>query len=179
MDRVVRHAIAQGLKPITAIQMATLNTAQHFGLERELGSITPGRRADLILSSDLTTLPIELVIARGLVMAENGRLTAELPKFNYPDTAKNSVHVGRALNSADFEIAAPKGANKVEARVIGVIENQAPTKALQRPLNVKSGLAEMDRNADVCKSRLSNATVDWAPSSTPLSPALVTTSIAP
>ena len=46
MDRVVRHAIAQGLKPMTAIQMATLNTAQHFGLERELGSITPGRRAD-------------------------------------------------------------------------------------------------------------------------------------
>ena len=79
MNRVVRHAIAQGLKPITAIQMATLNTAQHFGLERELGSITPGRRADLILSSDLTTLPIELVIARGQVMAENGKLTAELP----------------------------------------------------------------------------------------------------
>ena len=151
MNRVVRHAIAQGLKPITAIQMATLNTAQHFGLERELGSITPGRRADLILSSDLTTLPIELVIARGQVMAENGKLTAELPKFSYPDTAKNTVHVGRTLNSTDFEIAAPKGANKVEARVIGVIENQAPTKALQRPLNVKSGLAEMDRNADVCQ----------------------------
>ena len=45
MNRVVRHAIAQGLPPVTAIQMATLNTAQHFGLERELGSITPGRRA--------------------------------------------------------------------------------------------------------------------------------------
>jgi adenine deaminase len=151
MNRVVRHAIAQGLKPITAIQMATLNTAQHFGLERELGSITPGRRADLILSSDLTTLPIELVIARGQVMAENGKLTAELPKFDYPGTAKNTVHVGRKLTLADFEIAAPKGANKVEARVIGVIENQAPTKALQRPLNVKSGLVEMDRGTDVCQ----------------------------
>ena len=64
--------------------MATLNTAQHFGLERELGSITPGRRADLILSSDLAALPIELVIARGQVMAENGKLVAELPKFAYP-----------------------------------------------------------------------------------------------
>ena len=42
MDRVVRHAIAQGLKPVTAIQMATLNTAEHFGLEREIGSIAPG-----------------------------------------------------------------------------------------------------------------------------------------
>ena len=46
MDRVVRHAIAAGPRPVTAIQMATLNTAQHFGLERELGAIAPGRRAD-------------------------------------------------------------------------------------------------------------------------------------
>jgi adenine deaminase len=151
MNRVVRHAIAEGLKPITAIQMATLNTAQHFGLDRELGSITPGRRADLILSSDLNTLPIELVIAHGQVMAENGKLVVELPKFAYPETAKNTVHVGRKLGSKDFEIAAPKGANKVEARVIGVIENQAPTKALQRPLDVKSGLVEMDRAGDVCQ----------------------------
>ena len=78
MDRVVRHAIACGLKPITAIQMATLNTATHFGLERELGSITPGRRADLILTSDLATLPIELVIGQGRVLAEHGILTAPL-----------------------------------------------------------------------------------------------------
>jgi adenine deaminase len=151
MNRVVRHAIAEGLNPVTAIQMATLNTAQHFGLERELGSITPGRRADLILSSDLTTLPIELVIAHGHVMAENGKLAVELPKFAYPKSAKDTVHVGRTLSATDFEIAAPKGANKVEAHVIGVIENQAPTKALQRPLNVKSGLVEMDRGSDVCQ----------------------------
>jgi adenine deaminase len=151
MNRVVRHAIAEGLNPVTAIQMATLNTAQHFGLERELGSITPGRRADLILSSDLTTLPIELVIAHGQIMAENGKLVVELPKFAYPETAKNTVHVGRKLSAKDFEIAAPQGANKVEARVIGVIENQAPTKALQRPLNVRSGLVEMDRGSDVCQ----------------------------
>jgi adenine deaminase len=41
MNRVVRHAIEQGLKPVTAIQMATLNTAEHFGLEKDIGSITP------------------------------------------------------------------------------------------------------------------------------------------
>ena len=64
MNRVVRHAISQGLKPMTAIQMATLNTATHFGMERELGSITPGRRADIILTSDLVELPIEQVISK-------------------------------------------------------------------------------------------------------------------
>lgn len=151
MNRVVRHAIAQGLKPVTAIQMATLNTAQHFGLERELGSITPGRRADLILTSNLAALPVELVIARGRVLAENGRLTADIPAFPYPAWARGTVKMKRALSAADFDIAAPKGANEVNARVIGVIENQAPTKALERRLNVSSGLVEMDRKGDVCQ----------------------------
>ena len=154
MNRVVRHAIAQGLKPITAIQMATLNTAQHFGLERELGSITPGRRADLILTSDITALPIELVIARGVVLAENGALRADIPAFAYPEAARRTMNMKRALTARDFDIAAPAGRNQVDVRVIGVIENQAPTKALQKTLKVESGLVEMDRANDVCQIAL-------------------------
>ena len=144
MDRVVRHAIACGLKPITAIQMASLNTATHFGLERELGSITPGRRADLILTSDLATLPIELVIGQGRVLAENGVLTAPLEPWPYPDFAKNTVRLGRQLTAQAFEIKAPTGRNAVTARVIGVIENQAGTKALERTLPVEDGLVALD-----------------------------------
>lgn len=154
MNRVVRHAIAQGLKPVTAIQMATLNTAQHFGLERELGSITPGRRADLILTSDLVALPVEMVIAHGEVLAENGKLTADIPAYAYPASARDTVKMGRKLVGKDFDIAAPKGANQVKARVIGVIENQAPTKALERTLKVSQGLVEMDRAQDVCQIAL-------------------------
>ena len=56
--------------PLVALQMATINTATHFGLEREIGSLTPGRRADVILTSDLVTLPIEHVIARGQTVAK-------------------------------------------------------------------------------------------------------------
>ncbi len=151
MDRVLRHAIAQGLKPITAIQMATLNTAQHFGLERELGSITPGRRADLILTSDLIALPIELVMAQGEVVAEHGKLTAQFPQFTYPTAAKNTVHMKRDLSAADFDIKAPAGANQVKARVIKVIENQAPTKQMIANLPVHSGLVAMDAATDVCQ----------------------------
>ncbi|MDX2204009.1 MAG: adenine deaminase [Hyphomicrobiaceae bacterium] len=151
MDRVVRHAIAEGLPPMTAIQMATLNTAQHFGLEREVGSIAPGRRADMILTSDIAALPIELVIARGEVLAEAGRLVAPFPTAAYPDSAKGTVRMARDLTAADFEIAAPPGAASVRARVIGVIENQAPTRALTHELAVAGGRVEMDRAADVCQ----------------------------
>jgi adenine deaminase len=154
MNRVVRHAIAQGLKPVTAIQMASLNTAEHFGLERELGSITPGRRADMILTSDLVALPIELVIARGKVLAEAGRLTADIPAFAYPASARNTVHMKRDLTAEDFAIAAPKGANEVTARVIGVIENQAPTRALEKRLKVASGLVDAGLESGVCQIAL-------------------------
>lgn len=154
MNRVLRHAIAQGLKPITAIQMATLNTATHFGLERELGSITPGRRADLVLTSDLISLPVELVMAHGEVIAEHGKLSAKFEGFTYPASAKNTVHMKRDLAAADFDIRAPQGANQVKARVIKVIENQAPTGQMVATLPVSSGLVAMDKQADVCQIAL-------------------------
>jgi adenine deaminase len=151
MNRVLRHAIAQGLKPITAIQMATLNTATHFGLERELGSITPGRRADVVLTSDLITLPIELVLAHGEVVAEHGKLTATFPAFEYPASAKATVKMLRDVSAEDFNIKAPEGANQVRARVIGVIENQAPTKALEIDLPVQLGLVNIEAQNDVAQ----------------------------
>jgi adenine deaminase len=154
MNRVVRHAIAQGLKPVTAIQMASLNTAEHFGLGRELGSIAPGRRADFLIVSDLPQLVIDSVHARGELMAEGGRLVAAMPRFDYPALARDTVRMKHDLEARDFEIAAPKGANKVKARVIGVIENQAPTKALTRELEVGDSIVQMDRRKDVCQIAL-------------------------
>ncbi len=152
MNRVVRHAIACGCEPLVALQMATINTATHFGLEREIGSVTPGRRADIILSSDLTDLPIETVIARGQVVAENGAITVECPHLNWPDNARNTVHLGHELTESDFEIQTPAGANRVQANVIGVVENQAPTKALKAELPIIGGLVEGE--GEVCQIAL-------------------------
>jgi adenine deaminase len=154
IDRVVRHAIAQGLKPVTAIQMATLNTAQHFKLEREIGSITPGRRADFLLVSDLASLTIDAVYGRGIKLAEQGKMVAELPAYAYPASARNTVNLRRALQAKDFDIAAPIGANSVNARVIGIVENQAPTQALIKTIPVDSGLVTGDAAQDVCQISL-------------------------
>ena len=154
MDRVVRHAIDCGLDPLIALQMATINTATHFGLEREIGSITPGRRADCILTSDLATLPIETVIARGAVVAENGACLAEEPDFTWPASARETVRMGRRLVAADFDIPAPAGATRVRARVIGVVENQAPTRALEAELAVVDGLVAADVAKDVAQIAL-------------------------
>jgi len=126
MNRVVRHAVDCGCDPLVALQMATINTATHFGLERELGSIAPGRRADVILTSDIEKLPINVVFARGARIAEDGKI----------------VHMGKMLTDADFKITAPDGANTVTAKVIGVVENQAPTEALTAELPVINGTVQ-------------------------------------
>jgi adenine deaminase len=152
MNRVLRHAIDCGCDPLVAIQMCTVNTATHFGLERELGSIAPGRRADMILTSDLTTLPIEVVYGRGVKLAENGHILVDCPHLDWPAKARNTVHLGKDLTAQDFEIEAPKGANSAHVKVIGVVENQAPTEALTAELPVVDGLVEGE--GDVCQIAL-------------------------
>ena len=154
MNRVVRHAIDCGCDPLVALQMATINTATHFGLERELGSITPGRRADLILTSDLKTLPINHVIARGVTVALDGEIQVDCPHLDWPDDARNTVHLGKTLTAEDFIVTAPEGANTVTAKVIGVVENQAPTKALTADLQVSDGAVQGDDAKDVCQIAL-------------------------
>ena len=137
-----------------ALQMATINTATHFGLERELGSIAPGRRADVILTSDLKTLPIEHVIARGQTVARNGVCEVDCPHYDWPRHARSTVHMGPLKTAEAFEIKAPEGANTVRANVIGVIENQAPTKALKADLPVQDGLVETTDQGDICQIAL-------------------------
>jgi len=76
------------------------------------------------------------------------------PKFDYPANARNTVKLGRNLVSVDFDIQAPEGAQRVTANVIGVVENQAPTKALTMELAVRDGLVRGDRERDVCQIAL-------------------------
>jgi adenine deaminase len=146
MNRVLRHAIACGCDPLIAIQMATINPASHFGLERELGSITPGRRADVILTTDLRTLPIDAVVAQGQLVAENGRLLVDCPRIDWPGAARNSVHLGKELAAADFAVTAQGDSARV--RVIGVVENQAPTRALVADLPIRGGVIQPE--GDIC-----------------------------
>jgi adenine deaminase len=147
VNRAVRVAIDSGIPPLTALQMATLNTAEHFGLEREIGMIAPGRYADILLVSDLQDFRAEVVIAQGQVAAENGHLLLDLPSFPYPEWVTNSIHLARLLTAEDFRLLSPRFGGeeeatrphsgvKVMANIIGVIENQAPTRPLQMEVEV-------------------------------------------
>lgn len=151
MDRVVRHAIECGCEPLVALQMATVNTATHFGLERELGSISPGRLADVILTSSLRSLPVHHVIAQGRTVALEGVIQVDCPHLDWPADTRSTVHLGKSLVPADFIVPAPAKTETVSVKAIGVVENQAPTKALTVELRVRDGTVEGDRANDVCQ----------------------------
>ena len=155
IDRVLRHAISQGLDPLTAIQMATINTADHFGVTRDMGMIAPGRFADVVLVKDLNHFSADLVIARGHIAAENGKMCIDLPAHDYPAWVKNSVHQPRLKTAADFALTAKNIQNGTSiANVIGVIENQAPNHHLREQVQIIDGLVQVDIAHDIIKIAL-------------------------
>ncbi len=154
MDRVLRHAVAHGLSSMAAIQMMTINTAEHFGLSRELGLIAPGRWADVVLSLDLRDFHADVVIAKGKVIAEKGILRLGVSRYSYPAWVRNSVHIERNLRADDFALRVSGSPSRVRANVIGVIENQAPTRHLVMDLPDDDGEVRPDIGRDVAKLAL-------------------------
>lgn len=158
VNRAIKQAMAHGLAPMRAIQMATLNTAEHFGVAREVGMIAPGRFADVLIVKDLPQFKPDLVLARGKVVAREGRLLIEMPHFPYPDWATHSMHLGHALTRADFRLEVPHSVGtdqtQVNANVIGIIENQAPTRHLRMTVPVSGGEVRVDIKKDIAKVAL-------------------------
>lgn len=152
MDRVVRHAIEQHMPPMTAIQMATINTAEYFGLGREIGSIAPGRHADILIVSDLESFEVDAVIAKGRLASEAGRILVQMPEMAYPAWARQSVHLNRPVTAQDFVLKAPPGKNSATANVIGINENQAPTILIRKVVKVVDGCVGIDLSQDLAKA---------------------------
>lgn len=150
VNRAVRQAIAQGLAPLRAIQMATINTAEHFGLSRQVGMIAPGRFADIVILTDLAQFTIDTVIAKGKIASHSGRSLLPIPDFAYPEWAIHSVHLKHPLTANDFRLAAPTDGH-IKANVIGVIENQAPTRHLQFEVISNSHEIHPDIEQDLAK----------------------------
>jgi len=141
IDSLVRLAIRGGLDPVTAVTMATLNPAEHYGL-RDRGAVAPGRRADLFVTSDLHALPVELVIAGGQVVARDGQRLRDsvAPAATLPDT----FHV-----AWPEDLRLPAGGPR--ARVIGIVEDQLVTTAHVEEVRVEDGVAVADPDRDMLR----------------------------
>lgn len=118
MDMIVRAAIELGLDPIQAISMATINTARHFRIDQLTGSISIGKRANLIILEDLGSFRIKSVIARG-------KLNPEIEEIRYPGYVFKTVRY-KKLYPDDMKIRSEK--NKVSVHVIEIVPGKLITK---------------------------------------------------
>lgn len=145
MNDIVRRTIAQGVDPVEAIQMVTINPATHFGF-KETGILAPGKRADIAVISDLQEMTIAQVYLDGKKVAENGKLTIDIPAYTYPDSVKSSVKRG-PVTREEIQISAT--GQRVKVRAIEVIPDQNLTEAREFELNVKDGVVEPCLRQDV------------------------------
>jgi len=151
MDHIVRRAIEEGVDPVTAIQMATLNTAEHFKVDHEVGAIAPARYADILLLDNLSKVSVNTVIADGKVVAKEGKLTVDIPTPTYPDFAKKTVRLPKPLTPEDFEIRAPAPEGTAKVRVIEVIEASVLTKHLVVDAPISDGKVVASPELDLAK----------------------------
>jgi len=151
IDHVVKRAIEEGADPVTAIQMVTLNTAEHIGLSNILGSIAPHKIADLVILDDLEKVKVKTVIAEGQIVAKDGKMTVDLPSPRYPSYVKNSIHLKKRLDECDFEIKTRRKDGVVTANIIGIQEGTIVTKHLQERLKIEKEKIDISIERDIAK----------------------------
>ena len=150
VDDLVRKAIQVGIDPVTAVQMASLNPAEYFGLDRDIGGIAPGKIADILLVEDLKKFIVNQVIVNGQRMAADGRLLVDLSPATYPSWMINTVHVPNQLRAEDFTLKTDH-VSSTKAHVLKVFPEQIISLDEPEDLTVAHGQILPDVDRDILK----------------------------
>lgn len=144
INGMVRRAVEAGVDPIKAVQCASLNTAEYFGL-KNLGAVAPGYKADLLILPDLKSFKPDFVLKNGKVIVENGRLISQMEEFETP-SMRGSVNV-KWIEKEDFRIEAKSDIVKT----IEVIPHQLVTKSTVSKIKIENGNAISNIDTDTLK----------------------------
>ena len=148
INGMVKVCVEAGLSPVKAVKIASLNTAEYFGL-KNVGAIAPGYKADLLVLPDLVNFEPELVLKNGNIVAQNGKLLYEI-NSTLQGTARGSVNV-RWIERSDFKIKTAVNDGEAFVKAIQVIPNQLITKVYDAKVNIVNGCAEPNLNDDILK----------------------------
>ncbi len=149
IDQSIRVAIEGGVDPVAAVQMATINAARYYRVDHFLGSLAPGRQADILIVDDLNQFSIESVIAKGELVVEAGSYVGRLDRPTYPAFLKDTVRLSRPAEAATFEVDAPEGVGEITVRVIGGDSLVSDERHIALP--VVDGKVVADTDQDVIK----------------------------
>ena len=152
VDRLLRRAVAEGIDPVAAVQMVTINCAQCFQMDQDLGSVTPGKCADMVLFDGLKDFRASLVIIDGEPAAEDGVLTAPPVPANLPAWAKDTMRLAAPVTADQLQIAAPVREGPVRVRAIEVIGGSAANREAVVTLQAQNGRVSAAPDQDVLKA---------------------------
>ena len=147
----VNRSIELGMPPMQAIKAATIRAAKHFRIDDEVGSITPGRLADILLVKDIRHIEPTAVFFEGELVAEDGVLRVDCPVSAYPDWIKDTVHLKRPITPECFVKRAKSTTDSARVHVINTINHQIINRASVETLPVKDGKICCDTARDIIK----------------------------
>jgi len=150
MEYVLQKAIDYGFDPIAAVQMATLNVAEHFSLDPLIGGIAPGRLADMVMIPGIKTIDARLVISNGNVVAREGKPTKAPREHSFTKESLNSVKLVENFKPSDFIIQTVEGTQTQKLRVINMVTDLV-TAEVEIEWRVIAGEIESDVAQDVIK----------------------------
>jgi adenine deaminase len=149
VDNMVRMAIAMGVAPMAAIQMATINAAEALRIDDKVGLIAPGRAADILFIDNLRDFRVQQVMANGMVVARNGRLSIALSPPKRSKRVLESFKV-EPIKAEELVLRAPAGKHKVRALTMAVSPQQIfVRKRRDVLLPVREGVIRADTTQDV------------------------------
>ncbi|HQG43067.1 MAG TPA: adenine deaminase, partial [Spirochaetota bacterium] len=152
LDHIIKRAIEEGVDPVTAIEMVTINTAECFLMSKDFGSVSPSKVADIVLLSDLYNVTVKAVIIGGRLVARDGTMLSSAKKVTYPDWSKNTINVGKTLTKDDFIL--PNNKPEVKVRVIQIEEAKVTTKQVIETLKTIDGNVAPNKEKDIAKAAL-------------------------
>lgn len=145
----VQKSIDLGLDPIKALKMASFNAARHFRIEDRVGSICPGRFADIVLLDDLKVIRPAFVFQNGKLVAEDGTLLQKIPTGDYPDFIRRSVKLYPDFSAEKFRI--PAEGTTATVKIINAIRDQVITTASVETLPIENGEVMPDVDNDILR----------------------------
>jgi len=152
MDNAIRVGIKNGLDPMTAIQMSTIQPAEFYRVNHDMGMIAPGRYADIVFVENLEEFEISQVMANGKIWVKDGKLVEPLENPDYPDWLYGTMNIDRVLAPEDFQIRAPEGASDtVKVQVINTRDGSLETPGSVETLKVVDGLVQADPASGINK----------------------------
>lgn len=151
MDAIYRRLLRHGVDPLTAIQLISVNAAEAYRVDDEIGALAPGREADVLLVNDLDQFNVQKVISCGKLVAEDGRLVHQFPAPSPSSRQLKSVRLRKPVAAEDLENLARVSSEKEEACVnVLVTPQEIPVPELGVfKVKVREGVIQPDPEQDV------------------------------